>query len=174
MKLKNIAGACLALSIITNVSFADHTSDANITSIVQGKISSDSSLSGTTIAIKTLNGVVNLSGKVESSAQADTATELAQSTPGVSDVNASNLTTKDSKHPLDDSMITAKVKGMFLQKKLFSSEDVAAMTISVETNNGVVSLSGTADSQEQIDNAINIAKSVKGVKNVKSTVKISN
>ena len=72
-----------------------------------------------------------------------------------------------------DTTITAKVKSLFMQKKIFGDKDIAAITISVETNNGVVSLSGTADNQAQIDNAIKIAKSVKGVKDVKSTVTVS-
>jgi hyperosmotically inducible protein len=173
MKLKKMIAAGLALSVMTSVSFANHTSDAGITSAVQNKISSDASLQGANIAIKTSNGVVNLSGKVESNTQADTATELAQSTPGVTDVDTSKLSTTDSQHPLDDSAITAKVKGMFIQKKLFSNTDISAMTISVETNNGVVSLSGTAESEQQINNAINITRSVKGVKSVNSTIKIS-
>jgi len=63
---------------------------------------------------------------------------------------------------------------MFIQQKLFGDKDVAAISIIVETNDGVVSLSGTADNQHQINNAIKIAKSIKGVKEVKSIVKISN
>lgn len=64
-----------------------------------------------------------------------------------------------------DSAITAKVKSAFIKEKLFGS-DVAAMSIRVETINGVVYLSGTADSREQVRNAIRIAKSIKGVRHV--------
>jgi hyperosmotically inducible protein len=65
------------------------------------------------------------------------------------------------------------VKGMFIQEKLFGDKDIAAITIKVETVDGVVSLSGTADNKQQADNAIKLAKSVKGVKDVKSTIEIS-
>jgi len=56
---------------------------------------------------------------------------------------------------------------------MFGDKDIAAFTIQAETNNGIVSLSGTADNQEQIQNAIKIAKKIKGVKEVKSTVIVS-
>ena len=172
--IKKIMSACILSLLATHLSFAaEMESDAQINSTVQSKISAEPSLKGTSIKIATANGVVNLSGKVDSSTQANTATELAQSTAGVNDVDTGHLTVKGSHHPLDDSLITSKVKGMFIQQKLFGDKEIAAITIKVETNNGVVSLSGTADNQEQIDNAIKIAKSIKGVKSVKSTVKIS-
>jgi len=175
MNVKKIIGACILSLCASTFSFANHlVSDASINSAVENKISSDQSLNGTTIKIHTEKGVVNLSGNVDSATQADAATELAQSTDGVTDVDSSKLTIKDSQHPIEDAVITAKVKGMFIQQKLFGDKDISAITISVETNNGVVSLSGTSDSQQEINNAIKIAKSVKGVKEVKSTIKISN
>jgi hyperosmotically inducible protein len=175
MKIKRILVVFFMMMCSINLAFANQTeSDSNINSAVESKISSDSSLNGTSIKVKTTNGTVNLSGKVDSDTQADTATELAQSTDGVTDVDSSNLDIKGSRHPIDDSVITAKVKGMFIQQKLFGDKDISAMTIKVETNNGIVSLSGTANDQQQIDNAIKISKSIKGVKEVKSTIKVSN
>ncbi len=85
----------------------------------------------------------------------------------------STVKNETSSNLAEDSAITAKVKGMFVQKKLFGDKDIAAITISVETTDGKVLLSGTADNQEQIDNAIKIAKSIEGVKSVQSTVTIS-
>ena len=79
------------------------------------------------IKIKTVNGVVNLSGNVDSDTQANTATELAQSTAGVKDVDSSNLTIKGSEHPVADAAITAKIKGMFIQQKLFGDKDISVM-----------------------------------------------
>jgi len=93
-------------------------------------------------------------------------------TSNIKDVDSSNSTVKESEHPFDDSLITAKVKGKFIQQKLFGSRDIAAITIEVETNNGVVALTGTADNQNQVNNAINIAKTVGGVKSVENMVHI--
>lgn len=175
MNIKKLLGTGILLICSINLSFANQTvTDSDVNSAVKNKISAEPSLNGTLISTQTSNGVVNLSGKVDSDTQADTATELAQSTEGVTDVDSSNLTIKGSRHPIDDSVITSKVKGMFIQQKLFGDKDVSAITIKVETNNGIVSLSGSANNQQQIDNAINIAKAIKGVKQVKSTIKISN
>jgi hyperosmotically inducible protein len=150
--------------------------DADITSTVKDKISANSTLSNANIDVSTTEGVVKLSGTVNTVDQMTTAAEVAQATTGVTDVDTSNIIitdkSADSKQPFTDALITAKVKGMFIQKKLFSDANIAAMSISVDTNNGIVSLSGTAESQEQIDNAIKIAKAIKDVKEVKSTVKI--
>ncbi len=117
--------------------------------------------------------MVNLTGNVDSDSQASTAIEIAQSTAGVKDVDTSKLTVKGSQQPVADSLITAKIKGMFVQRKLFGSQDIAAMSIKVETDNGIVTLTGTADNQNQIENAIAIAKSISGVVDVKSSVQIS-
>lgn len=151
----------------------DLTSDSDITAGVKNKISAESSLSDASINVSTSNGVVALSGKVDSKNQATTATQLAQSTPGVKDVDSSNLNVKESDKPLKDDIITAKIKGLYIQQKLFGDKDVAAMGIKVETNDGVVTLSGSADNQVQADNAVSIAKSVAGVKEVKSNIKVS-
>ena len=148
-------------------------SDTDISSAVKNNISSDAALSGVNIEVMTTNGVVNLTGNLDSNTQASEAVQVAESTPGVKDVDASKLTVSGSNQPLSDALITSKVKGMFIQQKLFGDQDISATTIKVETNNGVVSLSGTADNQDQVTNATKIAKSVSGVKDVKSTINVS-
>lgn len=169
-KNKFIIASILFVGLST-VGFAQ--SDADINAAVSSKLAADQSLQGTNIHVTATNGTVNLTGKVNSDTQLNTATELAQSVDGVKDVHTKNLTVKGSTHPLGDTLITAKIKGLFIQQKLFGDKDVAAMSISVETNNGVVSLSGTADNQAQIDNAIRLAKSVNGVKRVTSSIKLN-
>lgn len=149
-------------------------SDSAITSTVKAKITTDNSLSGTAINVATNNGIVSLSGNVGSDTQASIAIELAQSSPGVKDVETINLSVNGNNQPISDIIITAKIKGMFIQQKLFTDKDIASMSIKIETNNGIVSLSGTADNQTQVNNAIKIAESISGVKKVKSTVQISN
>lgn len=82
-------------------------------------------------------------------------------------------TTTTSVQP-SDTGITTDIKTAFIKEKLFGEGDISAMSIQVETNAGVVHLTGTADNQQQIDNAITISKSVNGVKSVVSEVKVSN
>jgi hypothetical protein len=44
--------------------------------------------------------------------------------------------------------------------------------IKVDTNNGVVWMSGTANSQEEVNQAVTIARNTEGVKMVKSDLKV--
>jgi len=66
---------------------------------------------------------------------------------------------------VSDSWITTKVKSDMAVEK-----DVSATHISVKTYEGVVTLSGTADSKEEADNAVTIARNIKGVKSVVNNI----
>lgn len=69
---------------------------------------------------------------------------------------------------LSDTVITTKVKAEFAKDKT-----VSASNIKVDTDsNGMVQLSGTAKSQAEADEAVRIAKSVKGVTSVKNDIVI--
>ncbi len=155
--------------------FADPTlSDNEITNKVKMKISEDPMLrhSQMNVNINTDHQVVSFSGVVSSESEASTLVELAQSTVDVKDVNTTDLKVKDSKQPLSDTFLTAKVKGKFLKEKLFGDKEVSAWTIKVETNNGVVYLTGTADNKEQVENAVKLAKAVSDVKQVKFRITV--
>ena len=68
----------------------------------------------------------------------------------------------------DDAAITAKVKSAI-------ASDVgarAAAAVNVDTYKGVVSLSGFADSAEQVDRTLNAAKKVNGVKQIKNELRV--
>src|SRR5688572_5675880 len=67
---------------------------------------------------------------------------------------------------LSDTVITTKVKAEFAKDKAVSASDIKVETDS----NGLVQLSGTAKSQAEADQAVRIAKNVKGVTGVKSDI----
>jgi osmotically-inducible protein OsmY len=69
---------------------------------------------------------------------------------------------------IDDSAITAKVKSEFVESKA-----VDASSISVETLNGTVMLSGFAKSENEKSTAGSIAKGVEGVKAVKNQLVVA-
>ncbi|HEY3347346.1 MAG TPA: BON domain-containing protein [Nitrospirota bacterium] len=75
----------------------------------------------------------------------------------------------DAKEYIEDSVITAKVKAELVADKTTKARD-----ISVETNKGIVSLSGTVDSPHEAERALDIARDVKGVIEVRNklTVKV--
>jgi len=67
-----------------------------------------------------------------------------------------------------DSVITTKIKAKLAKEKLAS-----AVHIKVDTDGrGVVSLSGTAKSQADVDKAVAIAQGVKGVASVENKLEV--
>lgn len=66
-----------------------------------------------------------------------------------------------------DSVITTKVKAELLKEPNLKSLDVH-----VETNQGVVSLSGFVPSQTEVDKAVEVARNVKGVTQVQSALRV--
>ena len=64
---------------------------------------------------------------------------------------------------VDDSVITTKVKSL-----LAADDFLKSFQIGIETYKGTVQMSGFVDSQKAVDKAIQIARSVKGVKSVKN------
>lgn len=68
---------------------------------------------------------------------------------------------------MDDSTITARVKAALIDDKNIRSSD-----ISLKTENKVVTLSGSVDSAEQKDLAVNAAKTVKGVTTVNDQLNV--
>src|SRR5690606_26453012 len=66
---------------------------------------------------------------------------------------------------VDDAAIVAKVKS-----GLLSSSDVEGLDVNVDARNGVVTLSGTADSIAERSSAERIAKAADGVKSVDNKI----
>ncbi|HEV8131649.1 MAG TPA: BON domain-containing protein [Acidobacteriota bacterium] len=66
-----------------------------------------------------------------------------------------------------DASITAKIK-----MKFASDEKVSAMNVGVDTKDGMVTLTGEVASKEERERAVELAKSVEGVKMVHSNLKI--
>jgi len=66
---------------------------------------------------------------------------------------------------VDDSVITTKVKSL-----LAADDFLKSFRISVETYKGTVQLSGFVGSEKAVDKAIQIARSVKGVRSVKNSL----
>jgi osmotically-inducible protein OsmY len=66
-----------------------------------------------------------------------------------------------------DARVTAAVKGKFLKEPGLSS-----LSISVDTTDGLVTLSGTARSSEEINKAVRLALDTEGVHKVVSTLQV--
>jgi len=68
---------------------------------------------------------------------------------------------------MDDATITTRVK-----TALLNDPDVNATRIDVSTAAGVVTLSGDVRSKSEADRAVQVARTVQGVKDVRSALKI--
>lgn len=78
---------------------------------------------------------------------------------------ASTRTQSSTGEYIDDSVITTKVKSL-----LANDDFLKSFQISVETYKGTVQLSGFVNSQQAVDKAGQIARSVKGVQSVKNNL----
>lgn len=67
----------------------------------------------------------------------------------------------------DDSVITTKVKAA-----IFNEPTLKSAEINIETFKGVVQLSGFVNSQADINKAVSLARSVKGVTSVKNDMRL--
>lgn len=144
--------------------------DSAITAKVKAALVDHESIKSTDISVKTDQKVVTLSGFVESQAQAEEAVTVAKGVEGVSSVS-DKLHVRDSKSDsvkgyAGDAATTSEIKA-----KLLADDIVPSRKVKVETTDGVVQLSGTVDSQAQIERAESIAKAVDGVKSVKNDLK---
>jgi osmotically-inducible protein OsmY len=66
-----------------------------------------------------------------------------------------------------DARITATIKA-----RLIGEPNLSALKIDVDTDNGVVTLSGTVESAQQADRAVELARTVEGVTRVASVLQI--
>jgi osmotically-inducible protein OsmY len=114
------------------------------------------------------NGIVTLKGEAGNQAQKDLAGEYAKDIKGVKDVKNEMTIAQIANEPkqtmgdkIDDASITAQVK-----MALLTHHSTSFFKTGVETNNGVVTLSGKAISAAARDMAAKVANDVNGVTSV--------
>uniref|UniRef100_A0A7V4JPN0 BON domain-containing protein n=1 Tax=Thermodesulfobacterium geofontis TaxID=1295609 RepID=A0A7V4JPN0_9BACT len=133
--------------------------DATITTKVKLKLIEDPITKARKIDVDTVNGVVTLTGAVESEEEIKRAVEIAKNVEGVKKVvNNLRIEKRGVGSYFSDKEITAKIK-----LKLIEDPDLKALSIDVDTVNGVVTLTGAVTSEYQKKKAIEHARSVSGV-----------
>lgn len=167
--------------------------DSVITAEVRNKITQDEMLRGLILDIVTKDGGVKLTGTVASQAQADRAVELARRTPGT--VSVINKLTINPAKAEDVGTPTLQEKGEIVEKgqkeldeaadmtgdaniinevkvKLAGDDMVKSRNIRILSTDGVVVLRGTVRNAEEQEQAVKLANSVPGVKEVRSELQI--
>jgi hyperosmotically inducible protein len=105
--------------------------------------------------------------KIKTAAAAFLAGALTLPVAGYSTDNGSDRTSP--KDFFNDAIITTKIKVKLTEEKLAN-----VVKIRVDTDNkGVVTLSGTAGSQEESDKAVSIARGVEGVATVENNIEVA-
>ncbi len=119
-------------------------------------------------ADRTRNAAANVAQKTENAADAavQKTREVASNVADKTERTAETATAKTGK-AIADTVITTKVKA-----DLFKEPALSSMAIHVETEKGVVMLSGFVDSKADAEKAERLARSVDGVTAVKSAIKV--
>ncbi len=148
-------------------------SDAWLTTKVKTTLLFHQSVSAMT-EVSTKDGIVTLKGDATSKAQKDLTTEYAKDIDGVKDVKNEMTVSKTSKKThetmvgkIDDASVTAMVKMTLLYHR-----STSAVSTSVTTKRGVVTLSGKAKNKAEKSLVTKFVTDVKGVKSVKNRMTI--
>jgi osmotically-inducible protein OsmY len=149
--------------------FGEAIEDASITASVKSRLLWNDTTDGLDIEVDTMRGRVTLTGDATTQMEKDLATRLARQTDGVRGIDNKIIVKGTDKAPvaeqtqevISDSWITTKVKSSLLM-----SSNVDGLDLTVETKDGVVTLGGEASSTAERDLAVEIARDIKGVKNV--------
>ena len=119
------------------------------------------------IAVHSKDGVVTLKGTVAESAHKSLAEDTVESLPGVKSVD-NHLVVKGENHAEhSDGWVGVKVKSALLFHR-----NVRATKTDVNVQDGIVTLSGEANSQAQKELTTEYAKDVEGVKDVKNQMAV--
>jgi len=121
------------------------------------------------IKVDSSNGMVTLTGTVSEDYHKSLAQETVAGLPGVKSVNNQLAIAGDQPTDQSDGWISMKVK-----TALTFHKNVKATATGVHTQDGVVTLSGTADSEAQKQLTTEYAKDVEGVKEVRNNLVVAN
>jgi osmotically-inducible protein OsmY len=179
-----VAAALTTASMSANASntWKDTANDAWIDGKAETTILFNTNLNSFDINTDVQNGVVILTGKVDSSVDKALAEELVLSLDGVKSVDNQLTVVKDQDHADldhdDDSeefmqtLKDSKVESVVKTRLLFESE-VSGTDIEVEVEKGVVTLTGKVKTDSERDLAVAIAKKTSDVKKVVSRLTVS-
>ena len=174
--------AVLAFAVLSTA--CSQQADIGITTKVKSLLESDRAISNAAqIQVTTEKKVVTLAGPVDSPATKAQAVRIAKGVEGVKKV-VDNLTVAPASvaavqpaaaeaapgtaTATTDTAITQAVK-----EKLLLQPETASGTISVDTHDGVVTLTGTVKSAQEKEQVIQTARNIQGVQRVEDKLSVS-
>jgi hyperosmotically inducible protein len=147
----------------------DYANDEKIAFLIEKDFLADDLVKYMDFDASSYEGLVYIVGEYESRAQVDRAIEIAKSVPGVRSVTTYLLPKKadDSCGTTDNLNLYAKVKSLLVNDK-----DIWSTNVEIKTVQCHVVLLGIVGSATERDKIIAHAKSVDGVRSVKSFLRI--
>lgn len=124
------------------------------------------------ITVKVANGIASLSGQLNSSSDYEQLIALVESTVGVVDVNVEKLTIPNYHLPLNDLLLTGKVKGALLQSGILGN-NISTWPLKISSSEGELFVSGTVPSAEKKLAILNLIKALTGVKKTTENIGVS-
>jgi hyperosmotically inducible periplasmic protein len=152
-------------------------SDLGITTKVKSRLETERTVNASQIQVSTKKRVVTLSGPVDSQPSRERAVATARGVEGVMDV-VDNLTVSTAVAALpssaagtnaapDDGAITRAV-----ERNLLAQPETAAEQVRVQTEAGVVTLTGMVKSPEEKEQVVQIARGTEGVQRVEDKLSV--
>jgi hyperosmotically inducible protein len=135
---------------------------------IQGRLNKDPDLKNNRIEVSVDNGIATLKGTVDTDAEKERAAQLAMVKGVVGVQNQLDVGSAGAGEAVSDSAITAKIKGKLAESHLGSLTGV-----SVTTNNGVVTLSGTVPTERERQQALDAARTADGVMRVENDITVT-
>jgi hyperosmotically inducible protein len=177
-------GGLFGIAAVVLTAAACSTNDPGVTTAVKAKLASDDSVKANRIDVDTEEGVVTLTGSVDTPATKARALELARSSDGVVRVvdqltvepapaatsgagEATRDATRDVGRAGTDAAVTTAVKTKFL-----ADTDISGLKIDVDTKDGVVTLTGVVPTRAEKQKALSVAKKTEGVTSVVDRLKV--
>lgn len=153
----------------TQQSAGEVIDDSALTAQVKSALIADPVTKARQINVETFRGVVQLGGFVDTASEKDRAAQVARGITGVKEVrNDLRVSSPQSAgQAVDDATLTIEVKA-----KLIDDPVTKAHHINVETQKGVVQLTGFVNSTEEKARAGELARTVDGVASLRNDLEI--
>jgi hyperosmotically inducible periplasmic protein len=164
-----VAGSLAGVGLLALAGCASSTvpegtrhADSGITSVIQASLEANDKVKARQVDVETREGVVYLTGVVDTEEARREAGRVAWRTEGVDGVvNDLTVGERTVGSWVDDVMISSKVKSKFI-----ANSEIKAGDIDVSSSQGVVTLIGRVSSETIKSTAERIARGTKGVKDV--------
>jgi hyperosmotically inducible periplasmic protein len=176
MRRLSLAVLCgMALTLFT-VSCAE--SDLGITTKVKSRLETERNINASQITVTTKNKVVSLSGPVDSPATKDRAVTIAKGVEGVKNVvDDMTVSTAVAEMPKSAAGTNAAPSdsaiAQAVERNLKADPSTANDQIEVQTEGGVVTLTGTVKSSEEKEHVVQIARGTDGVQRVEDKLSVA-